>query len=118
MMEPRWKKAKPGIERAECVMRPFRQRDGYVYLRARTMGYGNYEIPGTDGETFRIVSSERVEHAVETHEFLAICADEGLFVGFSDEGWQVMTGDTALDAPPCKTLRGAYVSHHKAVSCG
>lgn len=131
----RWQEAKPGIERAACVMRPMRPIEGRIaaYVRAHKQDDGQYAIPTfrasrvlfegnpvpSPGVLFRvndnprrsrIISALRVEYAVETQTFLDICADERLYVTFYEGVWCV-----GAEYKPSKSLRGAYLNYHAEV---
>jgi len=61
----------------------------------------------------RIISSRRVEEAVETADFLKRCADEGLVASWIRDYWLVYE----LAEPPQatgNTLREAYYRYHAA----
>ena len=90
-------------------MKPHKDQDGYKYIRVKTYGrdkIGNEVIiPGTliyndNKESWtRIISSVRVERAVETDDYLRRCEDEGLdvaygsHVGSPGKGWLVYRYD-------------------------
>lgn len=133
-----WRDKKPGLERANAVMKPW--PNPYpaprVFVAAFNLGRDGVRFPGNlpcpiceavprrffsernqlrypdQYPASRIISADRAERAVETQTFLEICEEEELWLGFSDGRWQVLTGDSDLDGPESKTLRGAYVSYH------
>lgn len=134
----RWQEAKPGIERAACVMRPMKPRKGRTaaYVRAHRQTGGQYAIigrvlsprifdssDGTRGFFFsaqdshdrsRIISAPRVESAVETQTFLDICEDEDMLVTRFCGRWHVSGVDAAMVS--AKSLRGAYLNYHAGVA--
>lgn len=125
----RWQEAKPGIERAQCVMRPMKPVVSTTYGHAdyvRTFHYadGERRLPvgpdnpafpaiqpfngdgfglpffADDSERSRTISAERVESAVEIADFLAICRDEALSVrAYSNGNWRVWDPFTTLPIP-------------------
>lgn len=133
-----WRDKKPGLDRANAVMKP--RPNPMPYPRVYAAVYkvnrwflfpGNLPCPtcgkGTDHDRIelgdqvfytdqypasRIISADRAERGVETQTFLEICDDEELWTGHSGGRWQILTGDSALDGPESKTLRGAYVAYH------
>ncbi len=133
-----WRDKKPGLDRANAVMKPWSDPMPYprvyaaVYKVNRWLLFpGNLPCPtcgkGTHHDRIemadqvfykdqypasRIISADRAERAVETQTFFDICDDESLWVGHSGGKFQILTGDSALDGPESKTLRGAYVSYH------
>jgi hypothetical protein len=139
----RWQEAAPGLERAKCVMAPFKL-DGtnpdlghcdYVRMLHATRYGGTYKTFGYDPETdldirgrrsvlltvddshtrTRIISAERVESAVEVATFFDICADEGMFsLRYPDGFWVVGHLPFGVREGKAKTLRGAYLNYHKA----
>jgi len=108
------------------VLAPHPKQDGFVYIRVprgvtrwfdekRTLAkvplvaWGNAVAYLDDMPESRTISSRRVEENVEMGDFLAKCADEGMFVGFDP------SGDVKVQSPLDKyrvhtapTLREAY----------
>lgn len=129
----RWQEAKPGIERAACVMRPMKDDSGIIgkYIRAEQSGYVHGKavvvagrapvkacgllgfVYDDDQPQSRIISAPRVESAVETQTFLDICEDEGLCVTRFNGRWYA-SGDSS-GGVPSKSLRGAYLNYHAEV---
>lgn len=132
----RWQDAKPGIERAQCVMRPmaplnthtghadyvrvFHNYSGHslvgLYLNVGLVdGSLGFEFDYTDDHPrSRTISAERVESAVEIADFLAICHDEALAVHrYSNGDWEVWeTGYMPVKPLLAQSLRGAYLAYH------
>ena len=110
-------------------MRPHKEQDGWRYVRVslyktprqQRYGVGNL-IPGSGLGDFvayyhdhdehpnaRVISSRRVEEAVETADYLKMCADEGLHAlqASIGRGWLVYHPERPYqDSAP--TLRAAY----------
>ena len=77
----------------KAPLRPHNEQDGWVYIRVpriprpvpgavfavRDGGEVHYDDIGTAN---RIISSRRVEEAVETADYLKLCVEEGLSVCF------------------------------------
>lgn len=136
--EPRWKAAKPGLERAACVMRPTDPlvkgtHNDYVLAAhigplhcimsrsavrfpSRAVGLAEPDASG------RIISAARVESAVETTDFLAIITDECGNASHDRDGWSTIitairdgASLAARNPKRAKTLRGAYIAAHVAL---
>lgn len=103
-------------------MKPHKDQDGFKYIRVKTFGKdkrGNEVIiPGKlsyndNKESWtRIISSERVERAVQTDDYLRRCHDEGLTaLRFRDGCWMVNDRDAMGIGD---TLREAYGDYRAA----
>jgi hypothetical protein len=124
------------------ILAPHKEQDGYIYCRFRVKGRMSgrpilmedddamYTYDDDSGGT-RIISSRRVEEAVETADYLKRCAEEGLWAGMDCAGdWCVaksgttvgyfMTGPIRVEfASPLgvgTTLREAYWRYKNAVA--
>ena len=90
------------------------RKDTLECVKASDIGIGVGYADDTPGS--RIISSRRVERAVEQDDFLKLCADEGLFVGI--EPWGEVKVQGVRDGyfvHHGKTLREAYYRYHASV---
>lgn len=109
---------------------PYKQQDGYHYLRMQTAGKENgnqvYSAVSYDHGDFleidflvyddsaygqRIISSRRVERAVEMDDYLQLCERENLRQGFFGGKFYVENSDGSISAKGT-TLREAYHRYH------
>ena len=117
------------------VLAPHKEQDGWVYWRVnprrcRNLGIGvtftvsrrgceesSHPVYHDDRPGSRIISSRRVEEAVETYDFLKLCADEGLVAQIANDLWIVWLLGKGIDGPDGrgKTLREAYYRYHAEV---
>lgn len=121
------------------VLKPHQEQEGWVYVRVkkvvspfgdpwewlpRVVSPGDYVAEYNEyhdkAENARIISSRRVEEAVETADFLKKCAEEGLLVvAYPDGKWDVAARypdrTWRSNLPHCLTLREAYFRYHQAV---
>lgn len=116
------------------VLAPHKEQDGWVYWRVnprrcRNLGIGvtftvsrrgceesSHPVYHDDRPGSRIISSRRVERAVELDDFLKLCAEEGLFVGIEPDGEVTLQGvSDGYFVHHGKTLREAYYRYHAAV---
>jgi hypothetical protein len=98
------------------LFRPAADGKHFEYVKPRDVGVGVYYSDDTPGS--RIISSRRVEEAVETADYLKRCADEGLFVAYVEGEWWVSRRSIEWDAP-CKvgtTLRESFHRYRAAVT--
>lgn len=111
---------------AKEIMPPHKEQSGWVYVRVRRLtgfyrgfftsfcrqltGAFNY---GDKYPTERIISSRRVEHDVETGDFLRVCAEEGLGADFYQGNW-IVWGLDCRKSPWSPTLRQAYFRYRAA----
>lgn len=95
------------------ILAPHKEQDGWVYVRMMRVNEPGETIEGfaSNGSQYfrvlleksrklldiapaddipesRIISSRRVEEAVETYDFLKLCAEEGLYVHHSPANFQ------------------------------
>lgn len=126
------------------VLAPHNEQDGWVYWRVRVTGAKNVaNVPAVNPlwlvnqdtlecakasdlglgvayldltPTSRVISSRRVERAVERDDFLKLCAEEGLFVGIEPDGEVTLQGvSDNYFVHHGKTLREAYYRYHASV---
>lgn len=111
---------------------PHKEQDGWVYIRVkkgrpkirynRSSREAYVGVVGCIGPLFyddtlrgsRVISSRRVERAVETDDFLRLCQQEGLtaMLGGLSGKWMVYDSHGAEDHMGWgKTLREAYYRH-------
>jgi len=113
------------------ILAPHHEQDGYAYYRlpnsnlSRRVFIRAMEIIGLgrgmdepwypdDAPNQRIISSRRVEEAVETADFLKLCAEEGLavtkfpLIRKADMRWRVEKYTDTSTAGCGATLREAY----------
>lgn len=110
---------------------PHKEQDGWVYIRVkkgrpkirynRSSREAYVGVVGCIGPLFyddtlrgsRVISSRRVERAVETDDFLRLCQQEGLTVTrvARDGSWCVYSLNPAGPVSTGSTLREAYYRH-------
>ena len=108
-------------------MNPHKDQDGYKYIRVKSFGKNNdgREIVGRPRsgrvilyddvlEESSIISSERVERAVMTDDFLRRCASDGLSACFWNNRWSV--ADSVSNAGEGTTLLEAYGDYKRSQS--
>lgn len=113
--------------RKEIRMKPHKDQQGYKYFRIKPQGKNEngHEIlakwyDGTvvaycdDKEDWtRIISSERVERAVETDDFIRRLLSEGLDATVCQSGWCVSTWAEEGSGP---TIRAAYENYRARIA--
>ncbi len=122
------------------ILAPHKDQNGYVYIRVLKWGkrFLPHALPDTgfgrlcaamssafyrdDNPDQRIISSRRVEEAVETMDFLKRCHEESLSVQtwpvWGKTNWVVFpmgpTGSSTAGMETYPTLREAYYRYHAA----
>jgi hypothetical protein len=119
------------------ILAPHKEQDGWVYVRvSRTPQPDDMHLSYSDSApSRRIISSRRVERAVETDDFLRLCAEEGIVAqrggvglagGYIDEwvvrmplsvrhGGLYFTGNTLREAYYRMHNSEAYHRYHAAI---
>lgn len=112
------------------VLAPHKEQDGWVYARFPRKwlniirDYGYYAHPGPNFPRIayeewtpdnRLITSRRVERAVETDDFLRLCAEEGLAAVLDRARWTVYDSCISYTGGGA-TLREAYYRYHAAVN--
>ena len=107
------------------ILAPHKEQDGWVYVRVNKnplLHRDGTRVTYNDRPSYRrIISSRRVEQAVETWDYLQLCAEEGLravfngYLQYADRrgGWYVMDAvesavTTQANSESGTTLREAY----------
>lgn len=115
------------------ILAPHKEQDGYCYLRfpsavhcslrvmAEVIGIrmmhegGNKPFYPDNKPIQRIISSRRVEEAVETADFLKRCAEDGIFAQFRPRGvWGLQGPIDGYAVHYGTTLREAYYRYKAA----
>lgn len=111
------------------ILAPHKEQDGWVYVRvARCEAWFARFLDLDYSPERRIISSRRVEEAVETMDYLKRCADDGLavmwhplsaawYIGHGSDMWFQMSQEERDASPGCLsgyTLREAYHRYKNA----
>lgn len=100
------------------ILAPHKEQEGWVYVRvSRSPQADDVHLSYNDSAPWRrVISSRRVEEAVETADYLKRCAEEGLVAYFGrTESHRWAVGDSI--GPRGRggaTLREAYYRYHAA----
>ena len=110
-------------------MKPHKDQAGYKYIRIKALGktedgwerVGRVVCAGKaitldyndNASGSRIISSERVERAVETDDFIRRLLSEGLDATVCQSGWCVSTWAEESSGP---TIRAAYENYRARIA--